>query len=197
MGFRRRLALFICPELAASTRVNCVTSRDQLLVKLADLYAEATSTSDWEIAARAGVNNRALILLRDGKTVRPKTAAALFELFRSSRAKMPCWPVSPEDERRFFRVDCIPAVEKVGGAHAVHSLVVASGRSRTLDAVYSWTRRGLPCYARRLISQFARENGVALGDEDFEVAKLTALEIQRLKAAAPSTAKSDTKRGAA
>lgn len=105
MSLRRRLALMICPELASPESVTSVTSRDQILLSLADQYAAATAVSDWAIAERAGVNNRAVFLMREGKSVAQPTASALYEFFYSNRKVFSRWPVSPEDEKRYFRVD--------------------------------------------------------------------------------------------
>jgi len=108
MSLRRRIALWICPELRSQARVSAASSRDQVLIALADQYRAACDVSDWGIAERAGVNNRAIMLLRDGKTVRTETASSLFEFFRANRKLLKVWPVTPEDEKRFFQVDCIP-----------------------------------------------------------------------------------------
>jgi len=193
MSIRRRLALLICPELASPEKVTSVTSRDQILLSLADQYAAAAAVSDWAIAERAGVNNRAVFLMREGKSVTQPTASALYEFFYSNRRVFAEWPVSAEDEKRFFRVDCIPAIEKVGGHEAVHAIITESGRARTVGAVLTWTRRGVPGYGRRLIEAFARRHGIKLSDQDFELAKLSKPEIMALRASAPrpSTNKED------
>lgn len=82
LNLRRRIALAVCPELSSTTQraessEHLQDNRISSLLKLVDAFQMATALSDWEIADRAGVNNRAVHILRDGSQLHQRSAARL------------------------------------------------------------------------------------------------------------------------
>lgn len=183
---RRSVALIICPQLRPSAAGAQQCDRDlgaiSALLALCDAFQAETAISDWEIASRAGVNNRAIKILRGGAGVSAKTAARLFEYFEEAWPKGARWPLDEEATARFGTVLTIPIIEMLGGHDAMLALVIESGRKRTKDAVQSWARRaGMPEYARQLAARECERRGIAITASDFEPSRLTPAQIERLR----------------
>lgn len=189
---RRSLAAAICPELArtkvevgvAPARPAGGSERNVIsgLLILTDAFQFATALSDWEVARRAGVNNRAIIILRRGSPVAPRTAARLFEFFEEAWPVGMVWPLDSETNALFGTILTIPAIEMVGGIEAMHELVRASGRKRTKGAIQAWAARsGMPEYARHLAMMECARLGVTVSAKDFESARLSPRQIVDLQ----------------
>lgn len=184
--FRRRVALTICPELCGQTRQ--VENHDHLqdnrissLLKLVDAFQAATALSDWEIADRAGVNNRAVHILRSGSQLHQRSAARLFEYLEEAWPQSEPWPLDDAATAKFGTVLTIPVIELLGGTDAMLRLIHESGRRRTKDAVLSWARRsGMPEYAKHLARAECEARGIKVGDADFQPARLTPTQITKL-----------------
>ena len=183
---RRRVALFICPELRPSVisdeKRDRAPSVIDALLTLCDAFQARTALSDWELAAKAGVNNRAIKILRSGSPVSDKTAARLFEYFEEMWPKSVAWPLDDQTTARFGTILTIPVIELLGGHEAMLALIRESGRKRSKDAVRSWARRsGMPGYARELARSECQLRGIPLKATDFEPARLTPAQIDRLR----------------
>lgn len=164
--------------IAAMPEVNVISA----LVRLVDDFQQNTALSDWEVATRAGVNNRAVKILRRGSPLAPKTAAKLFEYLEEAWPEGLTWPLDEAATRHFGTVLTIPAIEKVGGPDAMLDLIRASGRKRTIDAVRSWaSRSGMPEYARYLAKADCTARGIELNQADFEPSRLTPAQITNLR----------------
>ncbi len=190
MSIRRRLALWLCPELLQipistappDEQVNAISA----LLSLINAYQQQTGFSDWEVASRAGANNRAIFILRDGRPIAEKTAARLFEYLQEAWPSSLEWPLTEAETARFATIYVIPAMEMVGGKHQVHALIEASGRTRTIDAVQTWVRReGMPEYARYLVRHFGEKHGISFTNDDFLPTRMTPAEITKLRLVAP------------
>lgn len=190
---RRRIALLICPELRLEIKEPQPTDDGNqniiaALLALIDAFQEETALSDWEIPVRAGVNNRAIKILRGGSPVSPKTTARLFEFFEETWPKTVPWPLDHATTARFGTVLTIPLIERLGGPDAMLALIVESGRKRTKDAVLSWARRsGMPAYARSLARNECLRRGVPVLQADFEPTRLTPAQITHLRTSSPKS----------
>lgn len=211
MSLRRRIALLICPDLdpapkgslpvfcsvrtkmGNSQKVEQVPNRNVIsaLLALTDAFQRATALSDWEIAARAGVNNRAIKILRGGSPIHPTSTARLFEFFEEAWPETEPWPLDDATTARFGTVLTIPVIERLGGPDAMLALIVRSGRKRTKDAVLSWARRaGMPAYARSIAHNECRRLGMSPEETEFEPTRLTPAQITHLRSSSPSKKRS-------
>lgn len=199
---RRSVAAFIYPEMLRDERQKKDEGDDQkvgvdqniisALLTLTNAFQAQTAVSDWEVAGRAGVNNRAIMILRRGSVVAPRTAARLFEYFEESWPVSLAWPLDAAVTALFGTILTIPVIEKVGGPDAMLDLIRQSGRKRTKGAVASWaSRSGMPDYARTLASNECQRSGIAVSADDFDPTRLTPAQIDALRhiARAPKSKK--------
>lgn len=164
---RKRLALWICPELQASKPATFQSGQQQAILALYHAYSGHTGRSHWEICEAAGVNNRAIQYLEDGRTVQPRTLSKLFWHFEAVWPAGLPWPIQEGVETGFF-IPKVPVIERLGGVDAVIALLKSRGITRSRETVLTWPRRrGVPRYAQRIFADHFASLGIEINESDY------------------------------